>query len=290
VLEQHEDLQAAAGQRLYAVVAITIAIAACGHASAPVAAPTTIAIAKPNGLAWDAAHGALWIADESTYSLVRWPAHEARVVVAAPVDKDGLGGVAIAPNGQVIVARFGGGSAGGVSRDGTPIPGLDPTRRRLGVAIASDGALIDAWFVKGKDVAKAAGLERIDSSGAVSDLVTGLDKPVGVAITGDALWWSDQGAGTLSRCALPACHDAGVVAHLDGPDLLAAAPGGGVLVANGHDLDQIDPDGTITPIAHDLDRPRGIAVDAAGRRLFVADRAVVRIIPLPSARPRQPRA
>jgi hypothetical protein len=72
-----------------------------------------------------------------------------------------------------------------------------------------------------------------------------------------------------------------VIAHVDGPDLLAAAPGGGVLVANGHDLARVDDTGAITAVAHDLDRPRGIAVDAAGKRLFVADRGAVKIIPLP---------
>ena len=57
------------------------------------------------------------------------------------------------PDGTIVTVEFGCGTAGAVvyvSPDGGTgtVPGLDVTKRRLGLTLASDGTLYDSYFYK----------------------------------------------------------------------------------------------------------------------------------------------
>src|SRR5262249_15190103 len=128
-------------------LALALAAVACGGRAAPppaaqvpAASATEIAIdGDPNGLWWDAASGALLIADDDHGRILRWRDGEDVAVVATLPARDGagLGQLVIDGTGAIIIARFGHGTAGEVLRvaaDGTAqvVPGLDAERRRIG--------------------------------------------------------------------------------------------------------------------------------------------------------------
>jgi DNA-binding beta-propeller fold protein YncE len=79
-----------------------------------------------------------------------------------------------------------------------------------------------------------------------------------------------------------------VFATVPSPDLLAASPDGVLYTKCGeHSLGRISKTGENTTLATDFDEPRGVAVDAARKRLLAVDRARgagrpsrLRIIPL----------
>ena len=83
------------------------------------------------------------------------------------------------------------------------LTGLDATRRRIGLANTDDGAIIVGWFIKGGSGA----LSELSVNGTEAtevELVTGLGKPVGVAVVGDRLLVNDQNSGNILEYSLKA--------------------------------------------------------------------------------------
>jgi hypothetical protein len=249
----------------------------------------------PNGIAIRAQDGTIFITDDRTNSVLSSKAdHDFKLYATIPVvagQPNGLSQVSVAESGEVRLARFGFGTAGallGVDNHGAVVTysGPDPARRRLGLADIGGGRLLSTWFVKRASAPAQGGLSMltIDSQAQTAterDLMSGLGKPVGVAVLGDTVYVSDQmndnvvkaRLSTLMSVAMPA-QTGEAFAHVTGPDLLAVDTDGTLYTkCNSTSVCRIAADGTVTAIANDFQDARGVALDAAHRQLLVVDRA-----------------
>ena len=255
--------------------------------AAKAAAPVTFALpVEPNGLWWDAPAATLYFASDEEHALYRWKDGRFTVAAAlpAPAGKPGLGQLVRTPDGSTFVTRFGHGDGGGilvVGPDGVAklADGLDGARRRIGLAGDDSGALFDGYFVY--DEAKqathgAVARLSIDGNGhaAESDIISGLQKPVGVLVVGDVIYVSDQAANTIVRATLSApAADARPFAQLNQPDLLCAGDAGALFAASkAGTVYRVGSDGAVTSVVAGLRPLRGIAFDPAGKRLFFVER------------------
>lgn len=243
--------------------------------------PTRIDLdADPNGLFWDAADGTLYIADDNNNRILRWTEEDgialAAELPAAPPDGPGLGQVVRTADGTLVVPRFGFGTSGAVvfvRPDGTSgeVPNLDPLRRRIGLAIGPDGTLYDTFFVSINGM-KNGSVARLDLAGTEAEVITGLQKPVGVVAVGADLIVSDQDRDLVVRAPVASPADLVAVAQLPAPDLLCEGPDG-TFFTGGKDgsVRQIQGGGQFSELAGGFQEVRGVAYDAANRRLFIAD-------------------
>ena len=174
---------------------------------------------------------------------------------------------------------------------------MDATRRRIGITTAPGGALIEGWFIRG-GTGSISQLSVTGGAGSERELVTGLGKPVGLAVAGDQLFVSDQNTAQVLVYSLavvraqPATAAAGKVlatfTTADGLDLMTAASDGTLyLGGTGGKLFQISPSGAVKTLASGWPAIRGVALDERNRRLFAAvvgaqasDPSSIRIVPL----------
>ncbi|MEQ1500961.1 MAG: hypothetical protein ABMB14_01960, partial [Myxococcota bacterium] len=201
-------------------------------ACARTAEPTEIPLdADPNGLWWDAPTATLYVADDHGNRILKWTDADGVSVVGelpAPADA-GLGQVVLQGD-RLYVTRFGKGTAGDIawiSVDGATkgvVSDLDPTRRRVGLSVLPDGRLVDAWFVA-VDGVKSGGVSAVGANGGEIELVTGLEKPIGVLVVGERLFVSDQARGVVLSAPIGG-GPTRPFATLAGPDLLAPGPDG----------------------------------------------------------------
>jgi sugar lactone lactonase YvrE len=202
--------------------------------------------------------------------------------------------MARAADGTLYVSRFGFGTTGGVAivkADGSvgAIAGVDPSRRRIGLAVAPDGALYDAWFEKHGD-GPGGEVARLSLDGQEAVAMTGLRKPVGLLVLGDSLYVSDQAAGRVLRAPLATPSSASTfAADVPGADLLCAGPSGAIFAGGGAVVYRIDASGHASALVSGLPKARGVAYDPSARRLFVSEhdlepgrtRHQIRIVPVP---------
>lgn len=239
-----------------------------------------------------------------------------------------LGGLTRTSGQRFYTTRFGFGNAGTAIEVDAPaariLAGLDPARRRIAIAVSAAGELLDSWFTTppSPSASTANGgvsMMTVNADGSASEreIVTGLSKPVGVVTVGRTLFVSDQATGKLLSFALdtvlaaPASAEQGTTvasfsANLassdpasrsaDNIDQLAAASDGTLFLGGrGGRLFRVGADGAVSTLAEfntsaDPGRlqVRGVAYDAANRRLFVVlhsmDDAVaghsLRIVPI----------
>lgn len=246
---------------------------------APARGPLSIAVdGDPNGLWW--ANGTLFLADDDNNRILRWTDSDGLglqgELPAAPADGAGLGQLVQLDDGTLVVTRFGYGTAGDVvtlsaSGQGAVVPGLEGERRRIGLAVAPDGALYDGWFVSG-DAGRVGAISRLSLSGEEQTILDGLRKPVGVLVVGDQLYVADQDAGQILAAPLATPSAVSVLALVDSPDLLCAGPSGS-LFTGGKDgmVRRILADGTVETLASGHQEIRGVAYDAENGRLFFVD-------------------
>jgi sugar lactone lactonase YvrE len=274
-----------------ALVLLMIVVLGCGHqaprstraATAPAAVAVQLPV-EPNGLWWNAVENALYFASDETHAVYRRD-HAGNVKVVgslpAPIDGNGgLGQLVITRDGTIVITRFGGGTAGGViflRRDGTSgsVPNLDPTRRRIGLAVGEDGTLFDAYFHVEEGMKKFRGaVARLTLDGGETDVIGGLQKPVGVLVDGNRVLASDQMANRIVQATLPALSDIGVVAaNVDTPDLLVTGPNGSIFVASRSGaVFRAERDGSVATVISGLRAVRGVAFDPRSSRLFVVER------------------
>ena len=235
----------------------------------------------PNGLCWDTASSTLFIADDNGNRLLRWTDRDG---FGAPLalpdiapDLVGLGQVIRLRDGTLLVVRFGAGTAGAVVAvrpDGTSanIPGLDPMRRRLGLAVAADDTIYVSYFLRVAGGARVGSVARLTLNGTEAEVLPMLRKPVGIAALGDDLLVADQDQNQLLR-APRAGGAARLFATVMSPDLLTTTPDGTVFVGSTTgSVFRVSADGSsVTAFAAGFQQTRGLAYDAANRRLFVAD-------------------
>ena len=288
-----------------------LALSACGGSGSDVdRGPSTLPVAaKLNGLYWDKSEEKLYLSDDTANNIRVWdgakdfPAYA--TLPPAPASGASLGQLT-RKDGTFYVTRFGFGKDGAVvavPKGGTAqnLSGLDPVRRRMGITTAPDGTLLTGSFTGGKGIGTGS-VSLLAITGAQASerqLVTGLGKPVGLAVVGDTLYLNDQNTGNLLSytwskvLAQPATlADGKLLATFttsDGIDLMTAAADGTLFFGgSGGRLFQVSPKGEVSVLASGWPKIIGVAYDEAHRRLFAAvgaaddaSTASVRIVPVP---------
>lgn len=284
-----------------------VALSACGGGSSVDRGPTTLNVsAKLDGLYWDKSESRLYLTDANANSIRVWDGAQTfntyATLTAAPASGATLGQITRTGDGTFYTTRFGFGTDGAVvavPRNGAAVnlAGTDPLRRRIGITTAPDGSLLDGWFIKGGSGAVSQ-LTVSGPNASERELVTGLGKPVGVAVSGDKLYVGDQNSGSVLQYSLSAVRatpatlaDGKVVATfttLDGIDLMATASDGTLFFGgSGGSLFQVSPTGTVAKLVSGWPAIMGVAYDEANRRLFAAvaaadatSSASIRIVPV----------
>jgi hypothetical protein len=256
------------------------------HAAAP-AVPADVAISLPGGanaLWWDAASSTLYFTDSNASALMTWTdAGGLHVETELPAAAAGvsLGGIVRRGDGATLIASFGFGTQGGlfaVARgEVTALTGLDPARRRVGLAQDAVGTIYSAYFVGGRGKPPAGGVALVTIAGAAAtetEIASGFHKAVGVAATPAAVFVSDQTDHSIFRIAVPG-YAVSRLASVPAVDLLAMLPNGDLLTGGGPTISRITPRGEVTTLpGGGFEQVRGLAYDAAGQRLFVVDHSV----------------
>ena len=276
--------------------------------------PTTIETsAKLNGLYWDSAASRLYLTDDdaAANAIKVWDGSKGFTVAyqlpaMAADQRPTLGQLTRAGDGNLYVTRFGFGSYGtlvAAPKSGQPynLTGLAGDRRRLPLTPTADGKLLNGWF-RGGGSGPSGVISEVTLAGGNAaserDLITGLSKPAGLALVGDQLYVSDQGAGKILAYSLaavrakPATADDGRLVTqftaADSLDLMTAGADGTLYFGNGKGtLYSLDAKGTLKTLASGWPGIRGVALDAANKRLFAAvtaektdGPATIRIVPI----------
>jgi sugar lactone lactonase YvrE len=259
----------------------------------------------PETVLWDDAHSRLFVVDNTGNRVWTWTdlgGLSATPYAALPLPADAgtlapnvtLGQAALLADGTLVVNRFGqpGGGAGDISYVGpggtsaTLVPNLDPTRRRLGLAVAPDGTLYGSYFAGGADGGIVGFVTTVDLHAGETVVADGFGKIVGLAITRGRLYVSDQSNAKVVDAplsALPA-HAAAwdTLATFVKPDQICVGPDNSLFsgqfqgAAGSSDpisVRQVSSTGVVTLFKSDPDvsKPSGVWYDATHHRLFVAD-------------------
>jgi DNA-binding beta-propeller fold protein YncE len=270
-------------------------LSACGSVQVA-GAPQRIALdARPNSIAIRQSDGRIFITDDKTNGVLSSSDGRAFAPFAAiPVvagQANALSQLTLADTGSLLVERFGFGTASAVFQVGADksvslLSGPDPTRRRLGLAAIGTGKLLSTWFIKNGSAPATGGVSLItydESTHAASEhnLLTGLAKPVGIAVQGDTVFISDQTNNMILKTSLSGLINhaqAGglktTVIKITGPDLLTIDAAGTLYTkCNLTAICRITPDNAVAEVANDFEDARGVAVDTAHHMLYVIDRA-----------------
>ncbi|WP_176057230.1 hypothetical protein [Paraburkholderia sp. BCC1876] len=276
-------------------VGLIAALAGCGGDNVT-ASPQRFAVsAAPNGIAVRAADGTVFITDDQTSSVLSSPdAHAFAHYASVPTvtgQANSLSQLSFADAGALMIERFGFGTASAVfSITGTDtiaaLTGPDPTRRRLGLISIGSNRLLSTWFIKSGSNPPQGALSLItydpNAHTAVErDLLTGLGKPVGIAVSGDNVYVSDQANNDIVKASLSALlassqavAASGAFVQINSPDLMSVDARGTLYTkCNTTGLCRIAPDGTMSVLANDFQDARGLAVDAPRGLLYAIDRA-----------------
>ncbi|MEB2310843.1 MAG: hypothetical protein OZ921_21235 [Sorangiineae bacterium] len=273
---------------LTVITASLLLLVGCGNDGQPAAhagidrGPAILDIeGDPNGLWWDDASQTLYVADDDGNRLLRWTDEDGFSLIenltAAPEQGAGLGQLVSTSDGTLVVTRFGHGTAGAVvfvppSGGAQDVPGLAVERRRIGLTIDSDGKLYDSWFVRQASGERVGAVGALSLAGTESEIITGLQKPVGVLAVGENLFVSDQDLGQVLRAPLSNPSDYEVLAAVPSPDLLAAGPNGSLFIGSeGGSLYRIEASGAAAVFQAGFDTVRGMAYDPTNRRVFVVN-------------------
>ncbi|MFP3555349.1 hypothetical protein SB861_32220 [Paraburkholderia sp. SIMBA_049] len=272
------------------------------------ATPVALEGVRPNGVAVDASDGAVYLTDDAKSSVLRSSdGHTFAPYASIPQPSDlgiSLSQLTFDDARNLLAVRFGFGSASAVfdvkGADGAiMLAGPNPARRRLGIAAIGSEQALSTWFVKEGNAPATGGVSLLTydaTAGCATerDLITGMGKPVGVVVSGDTVFVSDQARNVIVRASLANWLQsaqpvavADTFAKIDNPDLMAG-DGHGALYTHckSASLCKVAPDGSVNEIATDFHDARGVAVDPARHRLYVVDRAAaggtsyLRILPL----------
>jgi hypothetical protein len=253
------------------------------EAGAPIDVPTTASIAlegDPNGLFWDAETSTLFIADDDNNRIVTYRDGVGTAKYAdlptAPADGPGLGQLVKLADGSILVTRFGFGTTGDIVQvkpdlTNTIIPNLDKEKRRIGLSVADDETIYVTHYVR-RGAEQVGAIATLTLDGTEKDVITGLVKVVGVLASGDTLYVADQSQGKLYKAPRATPMSLEAIAELPSADLLCFGPNGSIF-SGGSDgnVRAIDASGEVTVFATGFKATRGVAYDAANKRLFIAN-------------------
>jgi DNA-binding beta-propeller fold protein YncE len=287
------------------VIGVIGALSACGghpFGASPqgiafgLAAPKRIPLdAHSNSVAVRSSDGAVFITDDRTNTVltsadgVTFTPYA--TIPAVSGQGNALSQLTFSRSNVLFAERFGFGTASAVyaiTDRGVvaAFNGLDPARRRLGLVSVGQGELLSTWFVKNGENAPQGGLSLLTYDAATHtalerDLLTGLGKPVGVAVFGGTVFVADQAGNRIVEANVEQLLNApqpltspATFAKIEGPDLLAVDASGTLYTqCNKTSLCKIAPDGTVDVLADDFHDARGVAIDAARHKLYAIDRA-----------------
>lgn len=267
---------------------LLVALCACGSSTASdkpapsdrdFASPQGIALpGDPNGALWDATSRTLYLTDDSRDVILRWRERDIEPIATLP-PASGLSGIAQLADGRFVVTAFGFGTNGGIyvvdGGTATPVPNLDPTRRRSGITVSPDGTIFVAYFIAHPGGVKRGGIARVDLEHGEADVVLASDliKPVGIVATDATIFVTDQHAPALLAYSRDGAEKHVVTKDIPSPDLLTRMPDGS-LVTGSRDgaIYQVDPKThAVTQLAKGYDAVRGTAYDETNHRLFVVE-------------------
>ena len=281
--------------QLIAVALAATAVAACVSPSVDVAPQRLVLNARPNGIAVRATDGTVFITDDLSNSVLSASegqafAHYVSIPTVAG-QANSLSQLTFINANTLLIERFGYGSASAIFDSPAPdkvqaLLGLDPSRHRLGLALAAPGKLLSSWFVKQGKQALEGGVSLLSYDASTHqvvehDVLKGLSKPVGIVVADDTVFVSDQTQNRVVRVSLQAVlHTTQaiapdtVVAQIHGPDLMTLDAAGTLYTkCDTHSLCAIASNGTVTVLANDFQDARGVAVDQLHHRLYAIDRA-----------------
>ncbi|HMG54172.1 MAG TPA: hypothetical protein VK601_11830, partial [Kofleriaceae bacterium] len=159
----------------------------------------------------------------------------------------------------------------------TALTGLDPARRRVGLAQDTAGTIYSAYFVGGRGKPPTGGVATVTIAGAAAtetEIASGFHKAVGVVATPTAVFVADQTDRAIFRIAVPG-YAVSKLAEVPAVDLLAMLPDGDLLTGGGPTISRITQRGEVSTLpGGGFEQVRGLAYDAAGKRLFVIDHSV----------------
>jgi hypothetical protein len=286
-----------------------ISLGGCGSAQVA-SAPQRITLdARPNSIVIAQSDKSIFVTDDKTNSvLVSTDGRTFAPYAAIPVvagQSSALSQAAFSTSGALLIERFGFGTSGavlviGADKSVSVLSGIDPARRRLGLAVIGPGKLLSTWFIKEGSAPATGGVSLItfdESTHAASEhnVLSGLAKPVGIVVEGDTVSISDQANNMILKTSLAALLDhsqpGGLktqVVKINGPDLLTADTTGTLYTkCNATAICRIASDNTVTEVANDFEDARGLAIDSSHDLLYAVDRAKgasgvssLRIIPL----------
>jgi DNA-binding beta-propeller fold protein YncE len=277
----------------FATWSLAAALIGCSTPEAAVQPQKTAVDALPNGIAVRPADGAVFITDDRTNSVLASTGGAFTPYASIPLEAGqgkSLSQLSFARSGALLVERFGFGTASAifeVTGNGTvsALVGTNPARRRLGLVELAPGQLLSTWFIKTGSNPPQGGLSLVTYDVATHaaserDLLTGLGKPVGVAVSGGSVFVSDQANNNIVKASLSDLLSSNggvtstVVARIDSPDLMTVDAEGRLYTkCNKTGLCEIAPDGTISVLANDFQDARGVAIDAIHHVLYAVDRA-----------------
>jgi hypothetical protein len=250
-------------------------------------APVVLPLAGgANALAWDAATSTLYLTDSNADTLLRWTPR-------AGIETVGVGGIVRRPDGSTLVASFGFGKQGtlfalAADHTATALTGLDPARRRIGLAQDASGALYSAYFTGERGAGgPGGGVAQVSITGSVAteteiagaSTSAGFHKLVGLVATPSAVFVADQSQKIIYKIAVPG-FAVSELAHVPGADTLALLPSGDLLTGAGSTILRITQAGAVTPLPlTGFEQVRGLAYDPAGKRLFVVNHSLTVGVP-----------
>lgn len=249
----------------------------------------------PNGLWWDANTQVLYISDDANNLLMRWTDSKGFIdaLNLPTVDPKvgGLGQVVVLNDQQIFVTRFGYGTAGTVLQasavgSSQAIQGIDPKLRRIGLTADAQGQLYDCGFVKNADNTRTSSvnlLSIVANSTPLTaqelEVISGTGKLVGCVIGGSTMYLSDQDNNQILSVPLSQLvtrqelKNLNVLAKINQPDLLAVADDGSLFTGgSGGIVFRISASGQVSEFSKGYRSVRGVAYDAANKRLFFIDR------------------
>ncbi len=235
------------------------------------------------GAWWDGKERSLYLTDVTHDALIRWREGGGFETVATLPPASSLGGVVRIADGRFVISSFGFGQgaihvvdlvARGAART---VGGIDPGRRRTGLALAPDGAVYVAYFEVARGGVPRGGVSRLElrreDGGEIDVAAPDLRKPMGLAATDAALYVTDQHRAALY--VIPrggGAPGAASAADLPEPELVTALPGGELIVVSRDGVVfRVPARGPAVQLARGQGDVRALAYDAERARLFLVE-------------------
>jgi hypothetical protein len=239
-----------------------------------------------NSVLWDPGVATLYLTDNNSNTLLKYTDENGvKTVGTFPPASAGVSlGDLVKRDNRILTANFGFGTQGTIfaitpTGEAVAMTGLDPARRRIGLAQDANGVVYTAYFVGGGMMMQTGGVSSVEITGdeaieterAGGSTSAGFKKLVGIVATPTAVYVSDQTQKRIFKIDVPS-YMVTPLAAVPSADLLAVMPNGDLLTGGGAAINRITPSGAVTAILEgEFEQVRGMAYDPALRRLFVID-------------------